>query len=277
MKKILICLTVILFSMVLLSCDNKGKDLPEPRISAQGFSIEETQRGVVSHFGNLRLRIESAGRIQQLRIQERSYDVDLATTREHHHFGLFGLKKKAFLHKDITLDFSHYINSKLHKAGDYQFIIDVKDKYGKPANAILKIHLLPDKSRTTPIETGQFRLQRIGKGVVKNSGPFGISWKTVGEIRVRIRVSKPEGGASKLARFTSDDYDQLASKEQLGKSINAAVNLTSIEFDTSNNSAAGQVLGINNLGKYYLLRVTNSETELSYVGTTVNLAGEFKY
>lgn len=277
MKKNIIWLVVILFSTLLLSCDNKSKDQPPPRISAQGFSIAEAQQGVVSHFGKLRLRIESAGRIQQLRIKERSYEVDLATTREHAHYNLFGLKKKAFLHKDITLDFSNYINQKLNEEGEYQFNIEVVDKYGKPAKAVLKVRMVPDKGKTTPIETGQFQLQRRGKGLVKNSAPFGISWKTVNEIKVTIRVSKAIGGANKLARFTPDDYDQLSSKEELGKRINAAKNLNNIEFDTSNNTATGQVLGVNNLGKYYLLRVLNSNTSLSYIGTTVSLAGEFKY
>ena len=61
---------------------NYGEDNAPPRITAQGFAIDTTQSGMVSKFGHLCIRIECAGRIAQLRISERSYEVDLATTPE---------------------------------------------------------------------------------------------------------------------------------------------------------------------------------------------------
>ena len=129
----------------------------------------------------------------------------------------------------------------------------------------------------TPVETDQFMMQREGKGNIDNSEPFGITWKTIDEVNVTIRVSKAEGGASKLASFTSADYDRLDVKEDLSEWINVARDLKQIEFDSTNNAARDQVLGISNLGNYYLLRVLKSNSSLSDLGTKVTLNGEYKF
>ena len=92
-----------------------------------------------------------------------------------------------------------------------------------------------------------------------------------------IRVNKREGGASKLASFTLDDYKRLSSKQQLGEWLSAAKDRDNIEFDTSNNAAKDQVMGISSLGRHFLLRILSSNTSLSHAGTTVTLNGEYKY
>ena len=278
-------LILLLSTILLLSCSDFNGDKPPPVITAQGFMIEATQEGLVSQFPNLRLRIESAGRIQKLHIKERSFEVDLATTPERNHFSLFGIETRTLQHTDTTLDFQNYINQKLTTEGEYQFLINVEDKKGQTANTVLKVRLKsPDTSETpietgqlTPIETGQFMMQREGRGNIDNSEPFGITWKTIDEIHVTIRVRKAEGGASKLASFTNADYDRLDFKEDLSEWINVARDLKQIDFDSSNNAARGQVLGINNLGNYYLLRVQNSNSSLSDLGTKVTLNGEYKF
>ena len=271
--------TVLIFTvlLMLLGC-NSSKDKAPPRITAQGFAIDTTQSGTVSEFGHLRLRIECAGHIAQLWIKERSYEVDLASTPERDHFALFGLHKKAKLRTDVTLDFQNYINQKLTQAGDFQFAISVKDNAGQSADAILKIHLINKASAAaTPIETAQFQMQREGKGTVAGSNPFGITWMTIDKVRVTIRVNKREGGASKLASFSLADYQRLASKQQLGEWLAAAKDQNHIEFDTADDAAKDQVMGINSLGRDYLLRVLSSNTSLSHTGTTVTLNGEYKY
>ena len=268
---------LILSAVFLLSCSDLDGDRPPPLITAQGFAIETTQEGLVSQFSDLRLRIESAARIQNLHIKERSFDVDLATTPERGNFQLFGIKSKALQHTDITLDFKNYINQKLTTEGDYQFLINVKDKKGQTANTVLKVRLMSSDTSKTPIETGQFMMQREGRGDVDNGETFGISWKTIDEINVTIRISKAEGGASKLARFTNAEYDRLDIKEDLREWINVARDLDQVEFDCSDNAAQGQVLGINNLANYYLLRILNSCSSLSDSGTKVTLTGEYKY
>jgi hypothetical protein len=284
-------LILVLSTILLQSCSDFGADKPPPLITAQGFEIEATQEGVVSEFTNLRLRIESEGHIQQLHVKERSFEVDLATTPEREHFPLFGIENSALQHTDITLDFQNYINQKLTVEGEYQFSISVEDKKGQTANTVLKVRLkspgnlmppvevskAPVDIPKTPIETDEFMMQREGRGNIYSSKPFGITWKTIDEINVTIRVSKAEGGASKLASFTSADYDRLDVREELSEWINVATDLKQIEFDSSKNAAHDQVLGISNLGNYYLLRILKSNSSLSDSGTKVTLNGEYKF
>lgn len=276
---ILIRLNILIFlsAAILMACNQFETAKPPPQISAQGFAIENVQNGTVGQFGSLRLRIESKGRITKLLIKERSYEVDLATTPDKNHFQLFGLKKKPTLHTDVTLDFKNYINKKLVQAGEYQFTIEVFDKKGQSTGATLLLKLEDPKGKITPIETGQFQLQREGKDQVSGSDKFAITWKTVDEIKVTIQISKVKNGTNKLTRLTINDYDNLKSKEELRLIINNAKGIEIIEFDTANNAAAQEVIGILNEGNYYLLKTNLSDTLLSQVGTTVTLNGEYKF
>lgn len=268
---------VFLISTLLLACtESTSKKIP-PRITAQGFNINDIQKGTVSDFGNIKLRIESDGRIQKLYIKERSYEVDLATTPERSHFSLFGLEKRAYLHTDVTLDFKNYINKKINQTGEYVFNIEVVDKDGNPSTATLNIHLSNPKDTSAPIETGEFLLQRKGAGNVRNGEIFGITWKTIDKIKVTIRVTKAEGGASKLTRFNLFDYEQIASKQALTKKMYTAKDMNEIVFDTTNNSASGEVLGISIFGKNYLLKTEKSNTTLAHAGTIVTLNGSYKF
>ena len=268
---------IFLSAAILMACNQSDTVKPPPQITAQGFIIEEAQNGTVGQFGSLRLRIESIARIEKLIIKERSYQIDLATTPEKKHFELFGLKKRPLLHTDITLDFQNFINRKLVQAGEYELTIEVVDKNNQATHATLRLTLEELKGKTTPIETGHFQLQREGKDLVVGGDKFGITWKTIDEIKVTIRISKTDSGATKLARFNTEDYDKLTTKEELSQKIINARNLERIEFETTNNAAAHEVVGIANLGKYSLLKINLSKTLLSHIGTTVTLDGEYKY
>ena len=267
----------IMMAGLLLSCSDMNSEKPAPQITAQGFMIDKVQEGTVGEFANLKLRIESAGRVKQLLIKERSYEVDLATTPERSHFPLFGIDKKTMLRTDVTLDFQNYINQKLVQPGEYAFSIEIVDKKGQSSSTTLNIHVLKSKDATTPIETGQFQLQRRGKSNVAGGEPFGITWKTIGNNKITISLTKAHGGASKLARFSTNDYDQLTSKEALSAKINAAKDTHRIVFNTIKNAAVDQVFGVSSLGKYYMLKTVQSKTTLSYIGTTVSLNGEYKF
>lgn len=266
-----------LSAVILMACDQYDAAKPPPQITAQGFVIEKAQNGTVGRFGSLRVRIESMARIEKLIIKERSYQVDLATTPEKNHFELFGLKIRPLSHTDITLDFQNFINKKLVQAGEYELTIEVIDKKNQATQTTLRLTLEEPKGKTTPIETGSFQLQREGKYLLGNSDKFGITWKTIDKIKVTIRISKTDSGASKLSRFNIEDYDNLTTKEELSKKIINARDLDKIEFDTSNNAAAHEVVGIAYQGKYYLLKTNLSKTLLSHIGTTVTLTGEYKY
>lgn len=268
---------ILLIALSLLSCTDIGSDKSAPKITAQGFIMSDVQQGQIGQFGDLRLRIECAGRIRKLSIKERSYEVDLATTPERSHFPLFGIEKRTRLHTDVTLNFRSYINEKLRQAGQYVFNIEVADQKGQSSKATLNIVVVNPKEAAGQLEVASFQMQRQGKSAVSGSEPFGISWTTIDKIRVAIRITRNAKGADKLTRFTPGDYNRFSTKEELSVQINNAKNLDSIVFDTSNNAALGQVMGISNLGKYYLLRVLKSHTSLSDIGTTVTLNGEYKF
>lgn len=270
-------LLLLLVTAFVLSCTETSKDKPAPQITSQGFEIQELQQGDAGNFGNLKLRVESAGRVKQLYIKERSYEVDLATTPDTSNFALFGIDKKTMLRTDVTIDFQNYINKKLNQPGTYEFEVIVVDKEEKTANTKIKINVIKPAGETTPVETGAFRLQRSGKNLVTGSDPFGITWKTIDKNRVTVSVAKKAGGAEKLVKLDSADYQKLKSKEALGLKINAAEAQETINFDTANNAAAEQVFGVAIRGKYYLLKTSKSNTNLSDVGTTVTLNGEYKY
>lgn len=290
MKKYIIYIFTILIAAIGISCSDQGKTIPAPLVTGQGFDINEPQQGTIGNFGDIRIRIEAPGKIDSLIISERSFEVDLATTPERSYFPLFGINKKIGLRKDITLNFKNYINEKINATGEYHFDIRVVDKAGKSTTskisivvkekvkkqAIIEAPAILDQE-PTPIKLAKFKFQRIGKGKVKGAEAFGITWITIDEINVGIKISKTRNGPSGLARLTGTEYDAIASREQLNKKINDAKRNEFIVLPTAKNAASGAVLAVTNYEKYYLLKVSNSTTSLSDAGTTVTLAGEYKF
>jgi len=289
----------ILTTLVLVGCDKfTEKDASPPTITAQGFKIEIPQEGEVGHFNSLRLRIESPAGIESLQIKERSYDVDLATTPDRDHFQLFALDRRVLLNKDVTLDFKNYINNKLNQPGEYTFVINVTDKKQQPAQANISVRLTSPAAAPQPepaneketeqqqpvsklessmLKTGMFEIKRIGPGELDGDETFGLTWKTIDAIHVTIRVKKKESGASKLASFSAHDYERVNTQAGLEQMLAYAEGLEHIDFNTANNAAFGNVLGVINSDKYYLLKSNQSNTVLSDTGTTVTVKGEYKY
>ena len=265
------------YAVLLTACDQYKSGKSPPQITSQGFIIQDIQKGTVGKFSGLRLRIESPARIKNLIIKERSYEVDLATTPERSHFKLFGLQKKPLFHTDVTLDFQNYINQKLNIEGAYEFSIEVVDKNEQSEKARIDIILEKTPAIFTPVETGSFKLQREGKNELNESENFGVTWKTIDAVKVTIQIEKAAGGASKLVRFSEVDYENMFSKEELEKRIVAANDMAIIVFDTANNAAAYEVVGLANQDEFYLLKINLSDTFLSHVGTTVTLNGEYKF
>ena len=255
-----------------------------PEITAQGFDISESQSGWLGKFGRLRVRFEAPERIAELTIKERSYEVDLAATLEAGNFPLFGAKARVRNHKDITLDFEPYINSKLESEGTYQFSITLKDKQGQTAKAILSVTVSREKTsqemgeeRLDRIDRGIFSFRRVGPGPVVGATDFGITWKTVEPAKVTIRITNAEGGASKLIRLVEPAFDAVDSKSQLALSAADAGPADAIEVAATGNGAAGETFAVVVGEMPYLLKITESRTLLSELGTTVILNGEFKH
>ncbi len=273
----------VVFSLAIItgSCSEQGKTLPAPQITAQGFYIQDTQSGTVGEFGDLKLRIEAPGKIDTLKIAERSYSVDLARTPEQRHFALFGLKRRVEVQTDVTLNLRNYINTKLTKEGVFEFAIEVTDKKGKTTRQNLTIELQPkteeSKSLPTPVETGKFHLERFGKSTVDGAKKFGIQWITTDKIRVTIQLRKSAGHAGSVRQISSQDYQRIKTRDDIQQVLTGHKEKEFIEFETASNAAAGRYLIVEEQGDYYFLSILSSHTSLSKPGTTVTLTGEYKY
>jgi hypothetical protein len=268
-------------SVLLLACTDKAAAPKAPIITAQGFDINEIQSGTVNHFGDLKLRIEAAGRIEHLYIKERSYEVDLAKSPEPAHFPLFGLPHRTEAQTDITLNFKNYINEKLTTGGPYEFLIEVSDKKGRAINATLKIEVYPAAKEATmqlsPVKTAGFQLQRIGLGRVTGYEGFGIEWITADEIHVGIEIKKTTSRTGQLHQLSREDYTAIKTRADLTRLIAPLQPQDVIHIDTANNAATGHSFAVSDGDQQYALLISSSATSLSEVGTTVTLTGEYKF
>jgi hypothetical protein len=145
---------LLAISLLLQACSLDPGELPAPGITAQGFGLDEPRQGEPGQFGDIRVRIEAAAGIDQLLIAERSYEVELAGTREPSHFPLFGLDRRVETRTDITLNFKPYVNLKLVAPGDYTIDITVIDKQQRVAAAQLAV-LVEGAVQPTPVEEAE--------------------------------------------------------------------------------------------------------------------------
>lgn len=255
-----------------------------PEITAQGFDMSEPQSGTLAKFGRLRVRFEAEERIAELVIKERSYEVDLANTLEPDNLHLFGTQKRVRSHKDITLDFENYINKKLERDGQYHFSLTVRDKEGRSASAILSVIVSREKTsleimeeRLDRIDRGVFSFRRVGPGPVSGAADFGITWKTTDATKVTIRITNSRDGASKLLRVLEPAFESTISKRQLADRTAGTDSTHGIELTAAENGAAGETFAVVIDDRPYLLKIKESRTQLSELGTTVILNGEFKH
>jgi hypothetical protein len=239
-----------------------------PEITAQGFDMSKPQAGRLAKFGRLRVRFEAVDRISELVIKERSYEVDLANTLE----------------PDITLNFENYINKKLESDGQYYFSLTVKDKEGRSASTTLSVIVNREKTsleimeeRLDRIDRGVFTFRRVGPGPVIGAADFGITWKTTEAANVTIRITNAQHGATKLLRLLEPTFDSINSKRQLIDSAADTDASHSIEIAVAKNGAAGETFAVIIHDNPYLLKIKESRTLLSELGTTVILNGEFKH
>lgn len=247
-----------------------------PAIVAQGFDISQTREGILGSFSRLRIRVEVPEGIRELRVKERSYEVDLATTLELSNLQLFGLDKRARRYRDLTLNFQNYLNSKIENEGRYTFEITVTDNKDRTVTAMLNVvanRTVPDDS--AEIET--FRLMRIGSGPVQGSPDFGVTWKTIESSRVVIRIGRIKGGATMLGKVTESDYEGVKTKKMLQHRVQNTEPVESIDLATVNNAASGEVMAVVFQDRKYLIRVRESKIAHSDLGTIVTLLGDYKY
>lgn len=271
-----------------------GVEMPAPTITAQGFDIGESQVGPLHGFQDLKVRIEAPAGIDALRLRERSYDVDLAKSPETAHFGLFGLSRRVWSKKDVTLNVRSYLNEKLERPGPYTLELTVRDRHEQTATATLVVVVAePPQSDTelppveaapeagvssgaVPSQSGAFRLERVGPGPVSGSEDIGLTWKTVESVNVVIRLRGAAGEASRLARLSPDEFGAIVTRGDMARVLAALEGVDTLELAMANDAAAGQVFAVLNDEGSYVLRADHSETSLSDHGTTVTLTGRYK-
>ena len=254
-----------------------------PEITAQGFDISLPREGRLGQFKRLRVRVEAPERIKQLTITERSFAVDLATTLDKVNYRLFGIEKRLRLHKDVTLNFQTYINERIVEPGGYEFLIRVADQEDEAAAARLLVVVAAEETaaadEAVPAKTGVFRFERVGPRQVTGAEDLGITWKTIEDVAVTIRINAPDDGAAITEKPAALDYDKVLDMADLAALTEPEATASAaayVDLPTANNAAAGRVLAIQTPEKVYLMKLDRSETSLSHSGTTVILEGEYK-
>lgn len=277
------------FMLLLLGClAFHAVSADEPgrlEITTQGFSADQPQQGTVGEISRLRVRIEASDRIKELTIKERSYEVDLASTRDKDNLQLFGLAQSPRSFPDVTLNLQNYINEKIIKAGEYVFHVLVTDKNDVSAEKKIYLDIRDAVSAAGPVpdedagllQTGSFTLQRTGTGPVKGSRQFGIEWITVDNANVTVRITRSGDGQTRLVRPDKPDFDKLRTNDQLVGMLADAEMTEAVFLATAGNKAAGEVFSVCPGDKCYLLKVVKSSAYPSKNGTIVTLEGDYKY
>lgn len=245
-----------------------------PQITSQGFDIDESQPGELGQFQRLRVRFEVPGRIDELRVRERSYEVDLATTPEIDHLPLFGLDRQVRQMTDVTLDFQRYINTKIDRVGSYEFELTVADRHGERASARLVVEVTDQP--VDDLRAGSFRAVREGTGNVAGAERLGFRWTTIESdgVIIQLAANAPDGYFFDIA---TEDYAALRTHSDLRAAASSGDRQETLELAAAANRSAGSVFGVAGGDAPLLLKVTRSHTSLSDIGTTVTLEGEFKF
>jgi hypothetical protein len=256
-------------------------DAEPPEITAQGFNMAEAQQGEPGLFERLRVRFEVPGRIAELRIKERSYEVDLATTPEMDHLPLFGLERQVRQMNDVTLNFQPYVNRKLDNVGSYAFELTVVDRNGKRASALLRVELSSPEAEaqaedSVALQTQRFRAIRVGIAPVTGAEELGLTWQTIERNRVVIRLAT-SAAEGYLFDVAASEYAAFTTRSQLRDAAQDSERQSMLELATAANRGTGRVFGVFSSETPRLVKVTRSDTSLSDMGTTVMLEGEFKF
>jgi hypothetical protein len=256
-----------------------------PEITAQGFSADHPQNGMAGEYPRLRVRIEATDRIKELTIKERSYEVDLALTKDKDNLHLFGLNQSPRSYPDVTLDLQMYINEKIDREGQYEFHILVTDKSDNTVEKIISVHVHETKPAAKSdidegaslLQTGLFTLQRTGIEPVKGSRLFGINWKNTDNTNVTIRITKSENSSARLGMLDKTDFDRIQTNNQLAQKVADVEEVKAVVLTTASNKAAGEVFSISHDDKHYILKVVESSAYPSARGTIVTVKGYYKY
>jgi hypothetical protein len=144
-------LAIALSGLLVVACTDREDESP-PAITAQGFEIGDPRQAQPGAFSDVRLRVEAPAGIEHLVVRERSYEIDLARTPETSQFVLFGIERRVWSRHDVTLDLSGYLNAKMRQPGEYAVSLEVSDRAGRRATAVLPVHVAAPAADTTAPE-----------------------------------------------------------------------------------------------------------------------------
>jgi len=279
------CIYLLFMLGLLLFSGAVASESKAPEITSQGFNADQPQAGIAGEYPRLRVRIEAQDRISELRIRERSFDVDLAKTKDKHNLQLFGLKQSPRSKVDVTLDLQNYINEKITSEGKYEFYLWVTDKSDNTTEG--KISVLVQEA-VSPEEiarakaaslllTATFSLQRTGTGNLQGGELFGIDWLSIDNAKVAIRIKAAKNNNTRFALLGKPDFDAIQTTDQLVGKLSGIKWTEALVLNTADNRAAGQVFLLRHNGMDYILKVTKSSAIPSTPGTVVTLEGRYKY
>ncbi len=252
----------------------------DPRVTAQGFSIDAPLRAEAGQFSSVRVRVEAPSRIAKLLITDGDVEIDLANTPDRSLFALFGLDQRPMNAFDITLDFAPYINSRLTDTATYRIGITVVDHDGRVAHDAMTATVIDDDAavaetgdvapRPQPLEESTLKLQRQGAGDVEPTSSSPLAWVTHEAINVTIRI-RPADPRAALRELPSSSWDSILTHDSLDRQLAGISSQPYLDVQTARNGAAGTVVALSRGGGNALIRLTGSATSVSALGTTVLL------
>jgi hypothetical protein len=257
----------------------------EPRITAQGFSVDTALVSETRRFDSVRVRVEAPSRITKLLIATDANEIDLARTQDRSLFAIFGLHQRPLNAYDVTLDLAAFMNDRFTTPATYRIEITVTDRDGGVATATLTATVVSDK-QTTVDATGygtmprQLRetaitLTRSGSADVEPARESPLTWITREAVNVTIRL-RPASPDSQIRELSAKIWDQILTPFDLEQIIPSSPAVPYIDVPAASNGAADTVLAVSGDSGDALIRVISSATSLSKLGTTVTLTAHIR-
>ena len=253
----------------------------KPRITAQGFSVDTALVRPAHGFDSVRIRVEAPSRIAMLVISTDEHDINLATTQDRSLFALFGLSQRPLHAYDVTIDVAPFMNNHFVVPATYQLAVTVTDRAGAIATAALTVTVVSKRqSRIGATDAGpepkklresRLTLTRQAALYVAPADRSPLTWITLEAVNVtiRLRPADPEAGIHQL---DLQSWDQTLTRDGLERRISASRTVPYVDIAAARNGAADTVIAISGGSGNVLIRITNSATSLSPLGTTVTLA-----
>jgi hypothetical protein len=284
-RSILAVLTTTVAGVSVLANDLPGEASREPRITAQGFSVDTTLVSQAHRFDSVRVRIEAPSRIGKLLIATDTHEIDLARTQDRSLFAIFGLSQRPLSAYDVTLDLAPFMNDHFTTPATYRIEITVTDRDGGQATTALTATVISGKYTTVnPTDPGtlprQLRetaitLTRWGSANVEPAGESPLTWITREAINVTIRL-RPARPDSEIRELSTESWHQILTPLDLEQRISSLPAVPYIDVPTASNGAADTILAVSDDSGDALIRVISSATSLSALGTTVTLTAHIR-